>query len=332
MVNTVLAHWDESPRLEFRLHDVFPLAAAIGVPKAFEDGEPNWDMLRKKYGDAIYINRGIDGLEWQEISVSMNSDALDDALRNGKPFAFDGYKIDSFTIQAQRKEDVSKFPDFSHIETGIYGFTLTPDGASIIVGTRGGSESVGQIIAAPAGSVGFPPGQIIDPALYAVLVEGHEELGVQSSEWDPLLVGVFRQERGSGAVSNNFFYVGVTKFPGEEIIAQHGEAMDIYNYVKRVCEGTAHQKEYTARRVLAGLAGIYPTFPRDAWENESLMLLPNDADEIVLRATPLVEQGKLKHGMYGALTLYFMDRFEEKLGSLMDIPGFRDQVKINLLT
>ncbi len=328
MVNTLLAHWNEPPRLEVRLHDSFPLAEATGVPQAFGAEEPNWDMLRGRYGPGVYINPGTP-LEWREVSLA-TARSLEDCLRaEGGVVSFDGFKIDSFTIQAQRKPPAGNFNNFSYLETGIYCFMLSPDEENIIVGTRGGSESIGQVIAAPVGSVGYPKGNLwIDPITDAVLAEAHEELGLLPGSYTAQFVGLFRQEPGSAAPSNNFFYVAQLKIPPEWVVRCHTQAMELYRNFKREAKGTDQEKEFAARGLLAQMAEGDLTIPRDAWENEHLRLLPNNPEQLISALRPSMERNELKHGMYGALALYFLHAFGKQwYGKLLDVPKVKGEIK-----
>ncbi len=215
MVSTLLKYFEDIPQIGFLLKDNFPLAKATGVPQAFEGEEPNWDMLREQFGDAIYINRGTKN-EWREVSVATPYNLDKRMIPSGRLLRVPGQKIDSFSVQAHRR---GALEDFSWMETGQYCFALTPDGNNIIVGTRGGSESVGEVIALPVGSVEY--NQISDGrdlALEATIKEGYEEGVIQEHEWDFIRpLGIYRQEPGSTAPSNIFMYLGQLNIPFEEV-------------------------------------------------------------------------------------------------------------------
>ena len=251
--------------------------------------------------------------------------------------------IDSFTIQAQRRGVIT---DLSWMETGQYCFTLTKDGNNIIVGTRGGSESVGQVIALPVGSVGYPSEEDeyvkrlffgnsemeIDPCKLATMKEGWEEGAIHPKEDLEYLdlIGVYRQDKGSAAPSNIFMYLSRLNIDGKEIIERHRRSMREYNAIKDKFKTNADssQVEIMARTHLQILAFHLPEngWAKDAWENESLSLWPADPRDLVkmFEAKP---NENLKHGMYGAIALYVLDTNENLFGRLMSLPQFKEQLK-----
>jgi len=82
-----------------------------------------------------------------------------------------------------------------------------------------------------------------------------------------------------------------------------------------------------ARKYLAMKVVSNPSFPVDAWENREVALMRNDPNEIIKLITPVVTVGKMKHGIHGALALYFLHNFGEKdYARLMDLPRFREQI------
>jgi len=206
MVNALLAHWSDPPEVHITPLDIYPLAEATGIPEAFQGWELNWDILRKHFGpELIYINFDTP-LEWREVGLSLSKTNFEQVIGNRNALYFKGAKIDSFTIQAQRR---GALQETNWLETAIYCFTQSPDQEHLLVGTRGGSESVGEFMVVPAGSVPYHArfehnNQLED----AVIAEGNEEAGILPEEIQDLrLIGAFRQEMGSVAPSHMFLYV-----------------------------------------------------------------------------------------------------------------------------
>src|SRR3989344_5998495 len=162
MTITLLAHFKEEPRVAVTLHNCFPLAENNpALTQFYEHGVPHWDELRT-YLDARAQEQGIDRaiyinpqspLEWRELLLTLPG--LEQTLKqhHGSDIHLDGYKIDSFTIQAQRKKAL---PDYSAVQGSIYGFATTAD--KLLLGERGGSDRVGQFVSVPVGSIPFPVG------------------------------------------------------------------------------------------------------------------------------------------------------------------------------
>jgi len=107
MVNTLLKVWEESPNLELVLHNYFPWRNSTLVPEEIREeyresltGDiPKWDTLREIFGpEAIYINQGTEN-EWRGVSLTLEN--LEEWLIRGRKL--EGSRIDTFTIQAQRK-------------------------------------------------------------------------------------------------------------------------------------------------------------------------------------------------------------------------------------
>jgi hypothetical protein len=332
MVNTLLALCKTDPQIRVNLEYQHPLAKEYPeIAGAFSSEEPNWDLLREEYGPGkVYINYG-KPTEWREVSVALHRGDLERSLekiRGWSPIEIRGRAIDSFTTQAMRR---GKFSDSQWGETGIFGFSVSSDGY-LIFGTRGGSESVGQIIPVPAGSVGYPqispPGKymegVYDPISLANELEAHEEAGIRSEDIaKSSLVGVFCQdgEDGRGATPNNFFYLNRLTIPAEEVLGRHKRAMKIYNTIKA---GDETQEE-AARKGLELVATYDQTLPRDAWENKLLDHIPKDPVKLRERVSALGNE--LKHGMSGCLALYYLSEFgESEFGKLMDIPKVREMV------
>ena len=166
MVNTILRYWDVEPELKFNeLRYELPNGDSCFLL------DP-WDKLREKYGEGVYINPGTE-LEWREFILTL--DNFEQSLEQEKDgiVSLTGRVIDSFTVQAQRR-GVEK--DYSHLETAIYCFTT--DGERLLLGVRGGSESIGEIVGVPAGAVEFV-GPYSNPHLIeeAVYKEANEEGG-----------------------------------------------------------------------------------------------------------------------------------------------------------
>ncbi len=179
------------------------------------------------------------------------------------------------------------------------------------------------MISSPVGHVTYKEtyeygNQITD----AVILEGHEEMGMRKSDIEKIYpVGLFRQPDGSPG--NIFFYISQLKIPAEEIIERHTEAMIKYNAWKEEKDGYKMEKEIYARKKMVGQSGIDDTFPVDAWENETLITIPNDPKEIIKNIDKLIEVDS----MPGSLALYFLHEFgESKYARLIDTPGFRERV------
>ena len=325
MINKLLTFWDKEPNLEIRLKLVFPLAESTGIPEAFKDDGPDWEMLREHYGPkGIYINYGT-SLEWKEEIITFETSELEKSVKkysnhNNDVLVLNGKKIDSFTLQAQLKGIVD---GSSYSRTGLYCFTQSPDRSKLIMGIRGGSNYIGKIICSPVGHVAYKKthkygDQITD----AVILEGHEEMGMRKSDIKKIYpVGLFRQPDGSPG--NIFFYISQLEISAEEIIERHTEAMIKYNTWKKEKEGNKIKKEIYARKKMAEQAGIDDNFPVDAWENEKLITIPNNADYIIKNIKSLIEVDS----MPGSLALYFLHEFEESAYvKLMDSPGFKKRI------
>jgi len=332
MVNTLLKLCKESPCLDVTLNHSFPLAEKIGLPQAFSDEEPDWNLLREHYGkEAVYINYGTKN-EWQEVVLTLKN--LDEALMqqySSQKLKLEGYKLDSFTIQAQRREQLlcNKF-----LGTVIYCFTKSSDNSNMILGVRGGSESIGQAIGVPAGAVGWRMREMkinegIDSISAALYAEAQEEAGINHNEFAQVnLIGVYRQELGSASPSNVFMYVSNLNIDLEEVQSRHEKAMNIYEKTKCSVIGSEAEIEYKARKKLAELSEEDSTIPKDAWENDHLIIIPNDPGQIINQLKDAEQKEGIKHGLYGAMALYFLKEFgEEEYTNLMKMQSF--QKKIN---
>ena len=327
MKNKLLAFWDKKPNLEIRLEPVFPLAKATGIPKAFKDEKlekRHWEMLRKHYGpEGIFINYGTP-LEWREEIITFETSELEKAVKNyskhsKKVLVLNGKKLDSFTLQAQVKGIVD---GSSYSRTGLYCFTQSPDKSKLIMGIRGGSNNIGRIISSPVGHVAYKETPEYDNQITdAVILEGHEEMGMRKSDIEKIYpVGLFRQAKE--VPGNIFFYISQLKIPAEEIIERHTEAMIKYNAWKEEKDGDKMEKEIYARKKMAEQAGKDDTFPVDAWENKTLITIPNDPDYIIKKIGSLIQMDS----MPGSLALYFLHEFEESYAKLMDSTGFKKRV------
>ncbi|MAF50635.1 MAG: hypothetical protein CMH64_00955 [Nanoarchaeota archaeon] len=322
MVNSILKLFNDPVEILSEPHPTFPLAGEIGIPEAFEGDEPNWDMLRVLWGDSIYIN-GNTPLEWKEVVATIPN--LDEILANSQdkaPITFPIYKTDSFTIQAQRK---GKFSNRDYLETGIHGFVKIDN--KLLIGVRGGSESIGELIAVPSGAVLYGGGSdIISDAVYH---EAMEEAGIcKNSIRDLNLIGIFRQD--TSTPSNMFVYT-LQLEDGTEILENHTRIMELYNRTKSEFRGTPIETEFAAREALKVEAKLNgdPRYLVDAWENEKLELISNEPDAICGRVREVVNAFRLKHSMYGSLFTYFMNEFGQKYAEgLMDLPTFRDNLVI----
>ncbi|HLD00366.1 MAG TPA: hypothetical protein VJC39_01345 [Candidatus Nanoarchaeia archaeon] len=324
MTITLLAHFKEEPRVAVTLHNCFPLAENNpALTQFYEHGVPHWDELRT-YLDARAQEQGIDRaiyinpqspLEWRELLLTLPG--LEQTLKqhHGSDIHLDGYKIDSFTIQAQRKKAL---PDYSAVQGSIYGFATTAD--KLLLGERGGSDRVGQFVSVPVGSIPFPVGYsmgsiTINPMKDAVITEGMEEAGIQAHEVNYRLIGIFKEDHPMNTAVNAsttaFVYHGALTIPAEQVMARHEGAMEIYRSLGGG-KGVVND-EIKARHALEEQAAENPSFPKDAWENATLNIIDNDPAAIIARVDTIHGAGsRLFGGLYGALPLYFLQQFGEK--------------------
>lgn len=334
MVNTLYKHFETEPVLDITLHNSFPLAEDAEITYAYEKGEVNWDFLRdhfdalaRKQGKerAIYINPGTP-LEWREVVLTCDDVPENINRMKNNIIQLDGYKIDSFTIQAQRQ---GVYDRWKYLETCIYGFVKIEN--TIILGERGGSERAGQFVSVPAGAVAFNNRNLGDLVKSSAISEGIEEAGILPQEAYYQLIGVFRQEPPARGVSDDFTYVGRLCSSSQEILARHAEAMVIY---RSLGGGQGDiEKEIKARKALEEKAAEDPKFPKDAWENSKLITIDNEPEVILRRVNLIHENGKqLIHGLYGALALYFLHEFgEQEFKKLMQIDKFKELVDVSRL-
>src|SRR3989344_4522880 len=342
MVNALLAHFGQEPKLEVRLRD--DIAVRFHLPgfnpellKFYSEREPDWDGLREYYDAmarsqgkerAIYINPGTE-LEWREavLGLSKVEAALiiyARALRfdEDSKLRLSGYKLDSFTVQAQRKD---VFTDYSIIQAVVFGFTIA--GNELLLGGRGGSERAGEFVSVPAGAVPFPTGYSSwDSIKRAVYSESSEEAGITPEETKYQLVGIFGQEPPAPIKSKNFVYVGKVSASVQEILGRHEQAIAIY---QELGGGQGDiEKEIKARKALEERAADDPRFPMDAWENAQLSTINNEPGAIMARLDSIQQSGKkIVHGLHGALALYFLHQFGEKeYERLMSRDSFRELV------
>lgn len=321
MKNKLLVHWKKPPVLEVRLEDNYPLAHATGVPEAFEKEQPDWDMLRATYGpEGIFVNYGTPSLEWREVIIALEDSKVEEVIRGKGTIVLEGSKIDSFTLQAQERGMV----DTSYTATAVLGMTRSPDKEHIILGIRGRSNNIGKIIPSPAGHSTYDD-KLENPIRRSVIVEGNEEQGVRESEIDSLeLFGILRE---SFSPKTQFLYTCTLNIPAREVIERHTQAMRYYEECKSKVDGNEIEKEIFARSEMSKKYQVDSSFPRDAWENNELVLVPNDPTWLVPYFSQASQQGKMIDSIYGAFALYFLHEFgEEEYGKLMAIPGFRENV------
>ncbi len=317
MTNTILRYWRKEPSLEFKLVPEFPIGD-------FTSGKVPWDELRKEYGKAVYINHGTE-LEWKEECLALKDLEKSIEHEEGRLIRLTGKILDSFTIQAQRKQAID---NFSYLETAVY--CLLADEEKILLGVRGGSESVGQIIGVPAGAVGFHE-TIENPILSAVYKEADEEAGILEEEINPKLIGLYRQEPGSVAPSNVFLYLAELNGGDlEEIQKRHAEAYEIYENAKNTIEGSEIEKEILARDVLKYAAKNEKIFPKDAWENKKLITFAYN-NSIISKLADFVEKNKFKHSLYAALALFGLHKFgREAYQEIISLPKFKENIESKL--
>ena len=158
-----------------------------------------------------------------------------------------------------------------------------------------------------------------------VYQEGREEAAISSQEVGSLeTIGVFRHN----AVENFFVHMLNLNVPLDEIRQRHRYSIGLYNYVKSTTKGNDNEKEVYVRRLLAQLAQEDPKIARDCWENDSVMLVPDEPEALLKFIDQAQKQGKgLLPSMLGAFSLYFLHVFgEQYYGRLRDMPQFTDQV------
>lgn len=332
MVNTLYKHFRTEPVLDITLRDSFPLAEDADITKAYENGEVNWDFLRNHFDAlarkqekerAIYINPGTP-LEWREVVLTVDNVPENINRMKNNIIQLDGYKIDSFTIQAQRQ---GVYNNQNYLEAVIYGIVKANN--ELILGIRGGPENGGQFVSVPAGGVAFRTETLRDPIKEAVFSEGQEEAGILPFEINYQLIGVLKQKQPARGI--NFIYSGNFSSGSQKILARHETAMALY---RSLGGGQGDiEKEIKARKALEEKAAENPTFPKDAWENSELTTVAAEPEAIINWIKQIHQSGgKLIHGQYGALSLYFLHEFGKKeFDKLMQIGKFKELVDASRL-
>lgn len=336
-MNTLLAHWHVPPEINVHCEPSFPLEERIkalarekemGQKEIFKDGQVNWDLLRDIWSEALYINPGIDGLEWREQVLSIIG--LEESVASSsKRLHLEGRKTDSYTIQAQRR---GYFPNSSDVlQTAIVGIVESGDGNELILGRRAGSEGVGEIIPVPAGAVPYPLGHKNDhnSLTPALLRETVDETGIVPEEIADLkLIGIYRQELGSATPSNVFLYILKLHDTLDTIRERHQLAFEYYESSKREGLGNSSGQEIYARRVLQRRAKKVRGFPADAWEHSRLFSFTVNPETISKAVSALLEVEKVKPLFYGAMALYILHRFGKKhYQKILNLPYFKEQVQ-----
>ncbi|PIN75797.1 hypothetical protein COV17_03570 [Candidatus Woesearchaeota archaeon CG10_big_fil_rev_8_21_14_0_10_36_11] len=334
MTNTLLKHFpkDNEPKLEVTIHNSFPLLERR-IDTFLRHGRPNFEVLREQYGDAVYINKGIPELEWQEELLALaDFEASLSRMKGDNVLRLNGYGTDSFTVQAQRKKKVESN---GLIETVIYGFTRahSVDGKdTLLFGERGGGAGgLGRILTIPGGSVPLSingqNGHLLpqyDPIKEGVYTEAEEEAAIHRDDVAEVrCIGAWKQETDSGAVSNCFVYVIDLKddVPIEVIQRRHENSMWMYTWAKDNTRSDDTNKEIIARRILReALKGGVSFIAPDCWENKNVIPVPDDPDALRQRVCDMP-----LHGMCGATVLYALHQFgQREYEQFMDIPVFKE--------
>lgn len=328
MGTDLLSFWISPPSLIIKSEDSFPLAAQLGIEDLFSSEIPLWDSLREFY-EAKRIEQGKDKpaiyikprtpLEWREIVLTLGD--LESSLSvTGNPLLLHGFKLDSFSAQAQRRGVIAT----PYLETHIASFTRTAN-HKIILGIRGDSPSKGQVITAPAGAVKYDS-SFDDSISRALFAEQEEELGVLAQDTDQArLIAIYRQRPGTGAASNIFLYKTDVQLDSSQIIERHSLAMDFYN-AQMCLPGNRIELEIATRRKMKELAVEDKTFPVDAWENISLIAIDNTYNAIMKLALEDFS-GRLSRALYGGLALYVKSEFgDERYRELIQQESFREKL------
>ncbi len=234
------------------------------IPSALDQGKVQWDFLAHHYGTGkaggVYIGFEDDGSPskvnnppWQEIVVG----SLDPQVhRNDNAVRIDitGIKLDSYTIQAQRRRKVASN---SVIENAIQGL-LIRDG-KFLLGIRGGVDQPGTLNVLPGGTVAYRVSYAANPFVDSFHAEAYEEGGVDIR--DTHLLGIFNQD--GAHINRQWVYAGYPKADLEEIIDHHRRGYEFYHRIR-----DQHGDEAKARQALQE-----STYPSDAWENTRLIAL-----------------------------------------------------------
>jgi len=160
------------------------------------------------------------------------------------------------------------------------------------------------------------------------LDESNEEAGILPEESAGLrLLGVYRQD--TDKPTDVFFYRNQLGVDLEEIAERHGKALARYNELKEEGKAQNINPEVYARNRMAEIAQENPEFARDSWElKEGVMIVENDPDAIIAAVKPRLEIGKLRHGMFGALPIFFRHEYgAEAANKLLASYNFGEMVK-----
>lgn len=288
----------------------------------------NWDLLRKVWLGALYINPGIDYLDWREEVLTI-TDLEESLASNSEELYLEGRKTDSYTIQAQRR---GCFPNSGDaLQTTVVGIVESCNGDEILLGKRAGSEGVGQVIPVPAGAVPYPPSHRnnYDYLTPALLSEAVEEVGILSEEIADLrLVGVYRQELGSATPSNVFLYFLKLAGTTANLRERHRQAFEYYKSSKRKSLGDIIEQEIYARKALQQRAAQVRGSPADVWEHSQLFSFTTNPETILKELGALLEVEKVKPIFYGALALYILHRWGRgQYAKILNLPQFKEQVR-----
>ena len=155
MPNHILGIFKREPHISFTQCDKYAYIGSEGVTK----GKPDWDALAARYGTGdnggVYIgfddmgNRRDDHSPvWQAESFGSTNPCIS-SRGEMKRITINGWKLDTYTIQAIRRRKVKSSPiiDECIIENAIQGL-LVKDG-HFLLGKRGGQDQPGTLNVLP---------------------------------------------------------------------------------------------------------------------------------------------------------------------------------------
>lgn len=298
--NKILGVFSEPPKVTFSQSNSYSYLDQT----LLANGKPNWEMLHKKYGSAVYIGFDKDGkpLEdnsppWQEIVF-----ASPNPIIVGDKVSVNGMKIDSYTIQALRRRKV-KFTGIT--ENASHGF-LVKDGY-FLVGVRGGQDQVGTLNPLPAGAQTWKDHYTVDPITDGFMDEAYGEAGTTVDNLR--LRGVFNQ---IGIHINRQW--AFTATPNKDLVTivnLHEKGLELYKKEKR-----RHGNEAKARQALAE-----SEFPTDAWESNNLLPLRFSPELFLRLLRDKSNEGiPLIGSMYGSLYVIGVSEWGEDFKKEAQVP------------
>ncbi|HIH10618.1 TPA: NUDIX hydrolase [Candidatus Woesearchaeota archaeon] len=272
MPNTILNIFekDTAVKVHYTRHSRFQYLDE--VPDAVVNGEINWDVLQQRYGTGreggVYIGFESDGSPkldesppWKELCVGSRNPLI--ISRDDRTLVdLQGYPLDSYTIQAQRRRKISLVLEF--MENAVQGL-LVRDG-QFLLGIRGGMDQPQKVNVIPGGSVSYHS-QRWDPFQAALCAEAQEEAGATVQRCS--LRGIFVQD--GVHLNRQWVYVARPEEELDALIAKHQVAYGVYAQMKK-----ESGSELRARRILNERG-----MPVDAWENTSLVALPYTQDTLL---------------------------------------------------